>query len=429
MIGGLYRGLTVAARPLIALYLRSRVKRDKEDPARLGERFGYPSCPRPSGHLVWFHGASVGEALSVLPLAERLTRERSRLSVLITTGTVSSARLLAERLPAGVFHQFVPVDTGAAVARFLDHWRPALALWVESELWPNLIAATQARGIPTVLIQGRMSAGSFRAWRRARGLIAPLLSEFALVLAQTPVDAERLGALGARAPKVTGTLKYALPPPPAQAANLAALDAAIGDRPVLLATSTHPGEEAAVLEADRGLRQSWPDLLTIIAPRHPIRGPDIAAMAREAGLTVARRGAGGLPKAGDALYVADTLGELGLFYRLSDVAFIGGSLVAHGGHNPIEAMQLKTPVLFGPHMTNFAEVVADLADAGALRQVSDGAELGDAVAALLAAPQARRALAEAQHALVAAKAGLLDDLLARLRPLLPSCAPSDHAST
>ncbi len=326
----LYRGLTVAVGPLVGPVLRRRAAGGKEDPARLGERLGHAALPRRDGPLVWLHASSVGESLSVLGLIDRLLSARPGLALLMTSGTVTSARLLADRLPARAVHQFVPVDRPAAVRRFLDHWRPDLAIWVESELWPNLVRATQARGIATALIQGRMSARSFAKWRRARGLVAPLLKGFDLVLAQTEADAERMRDLGA-APTVTGTLKYSNPPLPVDETALAELRGAIGARPVWLAASTHPGEEDTVSRAHHALAADNPGLLTIVAPRHPERGVALAHLAKAAGLRVARRGAGEALRGDTQLYLADTMGELGLFYRVADLVFVGGSLVPHGG--------------------------------------------------------------------------------------------------
>ncbi|MDP6517899.1 MAG: 3-deoxy-D-manno-octulosonic acid transferase [Alphaproteobacteria bacterium] len=415
----LYRCLTIAAGPIAGAVLRRRAAAGKEDPDRLAERLGHAVTPRPDGDLAWVHAASVGESLSVLPLVARLLRDQPSLHLLITTGTVTSARLLAERLPARAIHQYAPVDRPDAVRRFLDHWRPDLAIWVESELWPNLLGTSQARGVPCVLVQGRMSDRSFAAWRYARGLIRPLLRDFRLLLAQTDVDAERFRKLGGAQVMVTGTIKYASPPLPVAADHLAETKSAIGARPLWLAASIHPGEVDAVIAAHQTLGARFDGLLTIIVPRHPRRGPDIARQAAGAGLTPARRAAREAPSAATDLYIADTMGELGLFYRLCGIAFIGGSLIPHGGQNPIEPMQLGCAVIHGPSMYNFDEVVADLAAAGAARSIAEAGGLAVAVGALLAAPDARDALARAQRAVAETKAGVLDDVVAALAPLIP----------
>ena len=412
----LYRGATVAAGPLIGLYLRRRRARGKEDPARFAERFGAPGRARPPGPLVWVHAASVGESVSILPLIERLLARRADLSALVTTGTVTSARLMAERLPERALHQFAPIDRPDAVARFLDHWRPGLALWTESEFWPNLMTETGRRGVPRVLVNARMSAGSFARWRRFRGLIAPLLAGFDLCLAQNEAEAARLRALGARRVEAPGNLKAAAPPLPVDEAALDAMRAALGARPLWLAASTHPGEEAIVAAAHREIAAARPDLLTIIAPRHPERGPEVAKLIAAAGLAVARRGAGEAITPGTAVYVADTLGELGLFYRLAGVALIGGSLTPHGGHNPLEPARLDCALIHGPHMTNFKDDAAAFAEAGAAEAVADASALARAVAALLDDAGERRRRAEAGARIARAEARALDRVEAALAP-------------
>ena len=280
---GLYRGLTTAGLPLIQLLLRRRAARGKEDPSRIDERRGVASLQRPDGPLLWLHAASLGEAQSVLVLIDRMVRERPTLNVLMTTGTVTSAKLMEERLPKRALHQFVPVDRPAWVRRFLDYWRPDLAVWVESELWPNLLLETAARGTPMVLLNARISAGSHTGWKRARGLAQRLLSSFSLVLAQDETIAGRLRDLGAANVTVSGNLKTAAAPLPATAAELLALQDAIGARPVWLAASTHDGEEAIAGAVHAAIAQNRPGLLTIIAPRHPQRAAEIAAHLKREG--------------------------------------------------------------------------------------------------------------------------------------------------
>jgi 3-deoxy-D-manno-octulosonic-acid transferase len=405
----LYRGATRLAGPLVDRYLAARLAQGKEDAARLDERRGVASRPRPRGFLVWLHGASVGEAISALPLVERLTEYGV---VLLTTGTVTSARLVAERLPAGALHQYVPADRPDWVASFLDHWRPDLALWLESELWPNLVMATHARGTPMVLVNARMSARSAARWRWLPWAIRPLLRAFDLCLAQGEESAERFRVLGARAVRAPGNLKFAAPPLPADETALAMFKAAIGGRPCWLAASTHPGEEAVAGAVHQALAARHAGLLTIIAPRHPVRGPEIAATLPG---RVRRRAAGEAPD-GD-IYVADTLGELGLFYRLAPVVLIGGSLVPHGGQNLLEPARLGAAVLHGPHMTNFPEALALLGDA--LTPVADVAALTTAVDALLADPAQRARLGATARERAARGAGALDAVLAALAPYLP----------
>jgi 3-deoxy-D-manno-octulosonic-acid transferase len=413
-----YRALTALGGPLVRLYLRRRLARGKEDGARFSERTGLASRPRPQGPLVWVHAASVGESLSAVPLIRRLREERPALSVLLTTGTVSSARLMSERLPEGALHQYVPVDLAACVRRFLGHWRPSLALWMESEFWPNLVAEAAARGIPLVLVNGRMSPRSYDGWRRLPGLISRLLEGFPLCLAQSEEDARRLARLGARRVACVGNLKFASPPLPADEGELARLAEALAARPRWLAASTHAGEEELAGRVHAGLAARHPGLLTLIAPRHPERGPEIAAALRAAGLAVALRSRGDAVARDTGVYVADTMGELGLFYRLAPIAFVGKSLVPLGGQNPLEAAILDCAILFGPHTTNFEELARGLAAAGAAEVVADEAALEGAVDRLLRDAAARGRMAARAAAFAGAEAGVLERVLKELAPFL-----------
>jgi len=389
------------AAPLLRWNLRRRVGRGKEEAARLPEREGF-AATRPPGRLIWLHAASVGESLSILPLIEALAARDPALTVLVTTGTVTSARLLPQRLPehlrGRLLHRFAPLDVPEWVGRFLDGWRPDAAGFVESELWPNMLSACAARGIPLALLNARISQRSARRWGRlAPEFAGRLLGHFALIMPRSAEDAERLAALGAPSLTPAGDLKLAAAPLPADDAALAALRAAIGPRPVLLAASTHPGEEAQIIAASALVRKGFPDLLTIIAPRHPERGAAIA--------DAPRRSLGALAGAGP-LYIADTMGELGLFYRVASMAFIGGSLVPHGGQNPLEAARLGCPVIFGPDMANFRDATAALLAAGGARQVADVGALAATVTDMLSFPQGVAAMVAAATTLVSAASDL-----------------------
>ena len=418
MIAGLYATSATLAAPGLNLLLARRVRRGKEIAARLGERRGLATLPRPAGRLMWLHAASVGETISVLPLLPALAVAAPDAAVLFTTGTVTSAELLARRMPAGrILHQFVPLDVPRWVARFLDHWRPDAAAFVESEIWPNLLAACRARSIPTMLVNARLSPGSFANWRRMPGFARSLFGGFSRIEAQSEADAARLRALGAGVVETPGNLKFAAPPLPVAPSDLAALRALLANRPVWLAASTHPGEEAVAREAHRALAARHPGLLTVIVPRHPERGAEVAAMMT--GLAVARRALGEPPPAGPGIWVADTLGELGLFYAAIGLAFVGGSLVAHGGQNVLEPARLGCAVLVGPHTRNFAEPVAVLAAAGALAQVADGAALMEMLDALLRDPARRAAMGDAGRAAASRDADLPQRVAAALAALLP----------
>jgi 3-deoxy-D-manno-octulosonic-acid transferase len=423
MLPLLYRGLTQPLAPLVAVWLRRRRKQGKEDTLRFQERQGIPSIARPVGPLVWIHAASVGEATAMLALVERLLEERPTLEILVTTGTVASATLLDKRLPARARHQYVPVDLPRWISRFLDHWRPDLALWVESELWPNLVLATHARGIPMVLINGRLSPASYARWRWGVGLVGPLLGAFATCFAQDEVQAERLRRLGVREIAMIGDVKAAAAALPVDLLQLKQLRHQVGPRPLWVATSTHAGEEEIVAGVHSQLVANHPGLLTIIAPRHAARGDAIEAMLAARGLRTARRARGEPVTRETDFYLADTMGELGLFYSLAGIAFIGGSLVAKGGHNPFEAARLDCAVLHGPHIGNCAGMVSDLAAAGASETVFDGNALARAVSVLLADRRLRAERAAAGRRVAAAGLGILDAVLVRLAPWLDPLAP------
>lgn len=396
---------------------------------RFGERFGQTERVRPPGILAWIHAASIGESFSVLRLIERLLSERPGLTILVTTGTVTSAALLAERLPAGAFHQYVPVDRVAWVRRFLDHWRPDIAVWVESEFWPNLITETVARGIPMVLLNARMSPKSFARWLRFKPVFAPLIAGFSLCLAQDEEEARRLRELGGPNVKAGGNLKHAASPLPVDEAQRAALSAVIGRRPRWLAASTHDGEEAAAATAHRLLRPHHPGLLTILAPRHPARAETIVAMLRGNGLNVARRSLREPVTPRTDIYLADTLGELGLFYRLAPIAFVGGSLVPRGGQNVLEPARLGAAVLAGPHMENFQTIIQELTAAGGIQRVDSAETLAAAVDRLLKDETARKTLAEAAQRFAATKDDVLERVAAEIVAILPRAPQQNEERT
>jgi 3-deoxy-D-manno-octulosonic-acid transferase len=367
-----YRLLSRAATPLAPVLLRQRMLRGKEDPGRMSERLGYTTLPRPDGTLIWIHGASVGESLAALPLIETLIGKPDR-RVLLTSGTVSSAQVLRQRLPPGVLHQFAVVDTPAAVTRFLDHWRPQLALFVDSEIWPNALIEAKRRNVLLVLVNGRMSERSFTSWLRARRSARVLMSAYDLCLVQDARTEERLRLLGATRVKISGGLKADAPALPADPIALESLQQAINGRPVFLAAQTHPGEEATIFAVHDHLSQTFPELLTIVVPRHPERGAELLALS---GLRpTARRAAGELPRRNSAIYLADTMGELGLFYRVARLAFIGGSLVPHGGQNPLEPARLGCPVLAGPHTENFSDAYGTVFAMQELGRVDDASAI------------------------------------------------------
>jgi len=423
-----YRLLSAAAAPLAPKLLAHRLKLGREHPVRLTERYGESEVPRPAGPLVWIHGASVGELLAVIPLIERIRGKD--FAVLCTSGTVTSASVAQQRLPKAVIHQFVPLDVPRFVQRFFDHWRPDLALFVESDLWPNMIITAKERGIPLILLNGRVSEASFNRWRFVPGTIAALLRRFDLCLAQSAGHAARLRDLGAPRITTTGNLKLDVPEPPADPAELAALRAAIGGRVTIAAASTHAGEETALIEAHRRLRNTFPRLLTIIAPRHADRGPGIVEIANAAGLATVLRSRGHMPTADDDIYIVDTMGELGLVYRLAPIVFVGGSLASHGGQNPIEPIKLGAAILHGPHVWNFSEIYAALDAAHGADAVADVGKLAVRLGALLKDSNERAALVAAAHETLKSLGGALERTLAALDPYLVDIRmgrPESHA--
>jgi 3-deoxy-D-manno-octulosonic-acid transferase len=409
----LYRLATRALEPVAPLLLKRRAAKGKEDPARLRERLARPTGTRPDGKLVWLHGASVGESLSILPLVERLKAERPDATILVTSGTVTSAELLARRLPDGVIHQFVPIDTPGGAKRFIAHWRPDLAVFVESELWPNLLLAAKAAGTRLALVSAKLSDKSFDGWR-ARPFAAHLLfSGFDLILAQDARAAERFTSLGGT---VTGEadLKFGSAALPADAAELARLKAVFEGRPLLLAASTHEGEDEIVLDAHAALPER-PRL--VIVPRHVQRGLAIAEAARSRSLSASLRSLD--PTAASDVTVADTLGELGLWFRLADLAVVGGSLVPGvGGHNPLEPARLSCPIVSGPHVENWLTAYAELSAVEGVT-LADAGVLSQRLAAALADPAAGKAQAERAAAFVEARDAEARDGLSRIIELLP----------
>ncbi len=381
-----WHGAATLLAPGLRLMLRRRVRRGKELPERLAERRGIDRTPRPPGRLIWLHAASVGETVSMLPVLDALCLAGA--SVLVTTGTVTSARLLTQRRP-GVLHRFVPLDVPRWGERFLDHWQPDAVAFLESEIWPNLLAMLQRRGVRVMLLNARLSARSHAGWSRVPGFGRRVLSAFDAIWAQSDADAARLRSLGARCVSSPGNLKFAAPPLPAEPSELTRLQALIGNRPRWLAANTHPGEEAIAAAIHHRLAPDHPGLLTAIAPRHPDRGPALAAE-----FQAPRRAAGDDPPP-DGLWIADGLGEMGLLYRLFSIAFIGKSLAVAGGQNPLEGARLGCALAAGPLMANQADAVSALRERGGLVTVADQDGLASWVDAMLRDPAARDAAGRA----------------------------------
>jgi len=399
-----YLAATRLLAPLGPAILRRRLRAGKEDPQRWGERMGHASLQRPAGRVIWLHAVSVGEGLSVLPLLKALVAARTDVTVLLTCTTVTAAGLLPDRVPERVLLQYLPLDLPGPVARFLDHWRPDVAVMVESEYWPRLVHQVHRRGIPLILANARLSDRSERRWTRLSGLARAILSRFTVLAAPDAGMAARLVAIGAEAGRVqvTGALKRAAEPLPVDAAELARLRAAVGGRPVWCAASTHPGEEAVVAAAHRALQARMPGAICLLAPRHPARGDEVAALLAAAGLAVTRRSAGDAP--GGDVHLADTLGEMGLWFELAPVSLVAGSLVPGiGGHNAYEPALHGSAILHGPHVGNFADLYARLDAAGAARAVTGAEDLAAQLVAILDGGEAAARMARAAREVLEAE--------------------------
>jgi 3-deoxy-D-manno-octulosonic-acid transferase len=418
-----YQILSDFLEPALHLWLRVRMSKGKEDRARFGERFGRPGKARPQGVLVWIHAASVGEANSVLPLIGQMRERFPHVQLLLTTGTVTSAQLMASRLPAGVIHQYVPIDTPESVRKFLRHWKPDIGFWIESEFWPNLVITARKRGCFMVVVNGRMSERSYEGWQRwAPTIMFDMMRCFEVGFAQSEADAQRLRALGLRDVRTPGNIKYDGQVLPCDEAQLLELQRMIGERPVWLAASTHPGEEELIREAHALLAATRPNLLTVIVPRHPKRGGEIAALLANHG-EVALRSKDQPITTSTRFYVADTLGELGLFYRACEIVFMGGSLVKHGGQNPLEPARLRCAILTGPHTHNFAVITEEMEKLGALLRVQNSAQLAAQVDRLLRSPEQQIALQSVCTQWLKGKDGASARILDALSPIFVPLEP------
>ena len=416
MMLSFYRMFTSLGAPLIALYLSRRLKKGKEDPERFSERLGIASIPRPDGKLVWIHAASVGEALSMLKVIEQILQKYSGWSVLVTTGTITSAKLMKDRLGGRAFHQYVPVDRVKYVRRFLEHWQPDLGIWAESEFWPNMVVETRASAIPMIVLNGRMSARSFARWKTYPGMIWQILNSFSAVLAGSDVDAERFKELGAKNVSAPGNLKYGAGPLPVDEAQLNKLKSETSGRKLWLALSTHPGEEAIAGKTHIELEPTHPGLLSIIVPRHPERGGEIAGELESMGLKVSLRSRDQAISPETQIYIADTMGELGIFCRLVKISFIGKSLLKHGGQNPLEAAWLENAIIFGPNMENFEDISSALIKSGGAIQIKNGDELARTVGGLLDDPDKVKKMADGALAEAKSMAGSIEKVMAALEP-------------
>ncbi|MET0638651.1 MAG: glycosyltransferase N-terminal domain-containing protein [Hyphomicrobium sp.] len=413
-----YRLGTTLLRPAVPLLLNLRGQHGKEDLSRRGERLGFAGRPRPDGQVVWIHAASVGETNSILPLIKNILDANPHVHVLLTTGTKTSAEIAAQRLPERAVHQYIPLDVPQYVQRFLDHWKPTIAIFTESDIWPNLVLGASERHIPLVLVNARMSPRSIKRWRKYAGVGRPLFSRFAAVLAQNAQIARAIKWLGAPNVITAGNLKIDSPAPPVNAETLAILKNAVGGRPLFLAASTHPGEDTMIAAAHSQIRRDVEGLLTIIVPRHPERGSGLAATLGGLGLRTQLRTRSSSPDRDTEIYVADTIGELGTFYSIAPVALVGGSLIEHGGQNPIEAVRLGSCVLTGPFVHNFKEAYAALFREGGAIEVRSSDDIAKQVTLLLEDQQAAVRMRHGADLALQSLGGALSKTLGAIQPLL-----------
>lgn len=414
-----YQALVWFLKPGILWIIHRRIASGKEDPKRIQERYGIASIKRPQGNLIWIHAASVGEARSILILVERLLKQYPQAHILVTTHTVTSASIMAKQLPPRAMHQYIPYDRIQWVNRFLAYWNPCLVLWVESELWPTFLTTLGQKQIPVILVNGRLSQRAYQQWSKIQSLSRVVFEQFTCCLTQSKKDAQRFQSLGANNVHVTGNLKFAAHPLIVDDLALKKLKNIIKDRPVWLAASTHEGEEELVAHAHQQLRKTLPDALCIIVPRHPARATAILNILREKGLKTAQRSLEGLPDKTTEVYLADTLGELGLFYALAPVAFIGGSLVPIGGHNLIEAAQLNCSIIHGHHMHKSQQLEQEFAEANAAITVESWQDLAMEISDLLSDPDKQQEITQAAKAIVSRHTGVIDTVLQHVAEVMP----------
>lgn len=405
-----YRGVAAVSAPLVWYRVSRKLAKHGVTPARRRERLGHATLPRPEGRLIWFHAASVGESLSVLALARRMLDRDETAHVLITSGTASSAEVLDRRMPAGCVHQFAPLDRRDALKRFLAHWRPDAAIFVESELWPQMLVMAHQAGVPLALVNARMSTASLKNWQRFDTTARFLMGLFTTIRTQDQRTLDGVIGLGADPERVMlgPNLKAMSDPLPVDEFAYSRIEDAYSGM-VWVAASTHPGEEEKVIDAQIRLADMVRGVRLILVPRHPERAAEIAAMVEAKELTCTRRSQSADP--GDCeVYIADTLGEMGLWYQLASVVFLGGSFGRAGGHNPYEPAQMNCALISGRRVANFTDVYEAFTEAGAVRMVKNAKELAAAVALLLTDLEEQRGQKSVAQSLARSQLAQLDDL-------------------
>ncbi len=416
MIYRLYQLGAPLLAPFLKPYLKHRAKKGKEDIARLNERFGISTLKRPNGEIIWIHAASVGESISALPLIEKLLEKELNTTILVTTGTVTSAKIMAQRLPDRAIHQYAPLDHTPWVNRFITFWQPKAALWLESELWPNTLHSLKKQKISTILVNARMSEKTIKRWQRYPQFAKKILSCFDLILGQNQKIVDHIKELGIHQVDCIGNLKFASPPMTYDETALETLKKTIGNRPIWLAASTHKGEEEIIVTVYKKLIKDHPHLLAIIVPRYPKRGDDICNLIRKANLTVSQRSRKEKITHETSFYIADTMGEMGLFYKLAPLLTMGGSFIPDiwGGHNIIEPAHLNCAISYGPIMYNHMDSKNALEEVGASVSVKDTNDLYKKINHLLHHPDEIIALQNKAKAVVTSYLCVIDDITQRI---------------
>ena len=420
MLLPIYNIATLIIRPFLPAYMRSRIKKGREDWRRKPERYGTPAHPRPEGPLIWMHGASVGETMMALPVIKELLERDPKLHILVTSGTVTSAEMLNKRLPDRAFHQYAPVDIPQLVLKFLAHWRPDTCIWLESDLWPNMIRLAKKRGAKMVLLNARLSEKSRKGWAKYPQTAQKIFSCFDLILPADQATASSISQFCGRDIEVFGNLKSIAPPLNVDHDHYMSFKDSIGERPVWCAASTHKGEDEIIIKAHQEILKTHPKALLILVPRHPERADDITRLIEESDLSYQPLNA---PiKTKTQIMLIDKMGEMGLAYRLSSVVFVAGSLLPTlAGHNPLEPARLNNAVLSGPYVSSFDDLYKNMSSAGgvSILNETDAASLATAITLRLSDKTLQKDEAEKAANYVTETDALADQLFDALDAFIP----------
>ena len=421
MMLNLYRFLMFILKPMVrpVIFMRRLKDLETKDKNRKKERFGFASVKRPQGKVIWFNAASVGESNSIIPVIDEILKKSPNSFVLVTTTTLTAADNMAKKLSGkNAIHQFLPIDRRAYVDRFFKYWKPSIGFFVDSDFWPNLILSAKAHNVPLVLLNGRVSDRSFAKWKNNLAFIKPLSSAFIFSFGKSKEDCKKLSVMGFKNPVCVGNLKYAVPPLSYDKEELKTLSSQIGKRHLIVVSNTHPGEEELCLSAFLTVKKRFSDVLMIIAPRHPARGAEIKSLVEANGLKTLLRSDGGKITKDIDVYIANTMGELGLFYTLSDIVFVGGSLVEWGGHNPMEPSRLHNVVLSGKYVHNFQETFDLLKQEKAVVMLNDEKDFAAKLKGFFENPEVQKDYMSRAFYVAEREASVLLRVMEHLNPVL-----------